>query len=120
MERWEVTERVCAVELYSDGVNYRGSAWICREQHKQEARSSNAVRRWVRQWREEGSARCKKARCRPFSVRTPDNIARVLASVSRSPRRSARKNDQALRLSDRRVRRILSSPIQIASSACFK
>jgi hypothetical protein len=60
-----------------------------RERNQQEDPAANAIRRWLRQWREEGSVTCKKPPGRP-SVRTPDNIARVLASVSRSPRRSAR------------------------------
>jgi hypothetical protein len=46
-------------------------------------------------------------------VRTPYNIARVLASVSSSPRRSARKHAQALGMSDRSVRRILHGDLSL-------
>ena len=66
-----------------------------RERSQQEAPSSNAIRRAVRQWREEGSVTCKKPPGRSSSVRTPDITARVLASISRSPRRTARKHAQA-------------------------
>jgi len=78
--------------------------------------SPNAIRRWVRQWREEVSVTCKKSPGRLSSVLTLDNIARVLASASRSPRRprrSARKHARALRMSDRSVRRILSSDLSL-------
>ena len=86
MERWGVRERVCAVELFirtrSITETRRG---FRRERNQQEALSPNAIRRWVRQWREEGSVTCKKPPGRPSSVRTPDNIAReTLQTVMRS------------------------------------
>jgi len=82
---------VCAVELFiRTGSITETQRGFRREQNEQEAPSPNATRRWVRQWREEGSVKCKKPPGRPSSVRTPDNFAQVLASVSRSPRRSAR------------------------------
>jgi len=91
MERWGVRERVCPVELFiRTGSITETRHGFRRERNQQEAPSSNAIRRWVRQWREEGPVTCKKPPGRPSSVRTPDNFARVLASVSRSPRRSAR------------------------------
>jgi len=47
--------------------------------------SPNAIRPWVRQWREEGSVTCKKPPGRQSSVRTPDNIAQeTLQAVMRS------------------------------------
>jgi len=84
-----------------------------RERNQQKAPFPNAIRRWVRQWREEGSVTCKKPPGQPSSVHTPDNIARVLASVSRSPRRSALKHAQALHKSGRSVRRILRSDLSL-------
>jgi len=92
MERWGARESVCPVELLiRTGSITETQRGFRRERNQEEAPSPNAIRRWVRQWREGGSATCKKApRGRPSSVRTPDKIARVLASVSRSPRRSAR------------------------------
>jgi len=97
MKRWGVRERVCAVEPFvRTGSITETQRGFRRGRNQQEAPSPNAVRRWVRQWRDKGSATCKKPPGRPSSVRTPDNIALVLASVSRSPRRSARKHAQAL------------------------
>ena len=116
MERWGVRECVCPVELFiRAGSITETQRGLRRERNQQEAPSPNATRRWVRQWREEGSVKCKKPPGRPSSVRTPDNIARMLASVSRSPRRSARKHAQALRISDRSVRRILGSDLSLHS-----
>ena len=86
MERWGVRERVCAVELFirtrSITETRRG---FCREWNQQEAPSPNAIRHWLRQWREEGSVTCKNPPGRPSSVRTPDNSAReTLQTVMRS------------------------------------
>ena len=77
---------MCAVELFirtrSITETRRG---FRRERNQQEAPSPNATRRWVRQWREEGSVTCKMPLGRPSSVRTPDNIAREsLQAVTRS------------------------------------
>jgi len=108
MERWGVRECVCAVELFiQTGSITEIQRGFCCEQNQQEAPYPNAIRQWVKQWREEGSVKCKKPPAWPSSVRTPDSIARVLAFVSRSPRRCARKHPQALRMSDRSVQRIL-------------
>ena len=91
MERWGLREQVCPVQLFIwTGSITETHLGFCRERNQQEAPSPNAIRRWVRQWREEGSVTCKMSRGRPSSVRTPGNFARMLASVSRSARRSAR------------------------------
>jgi len=108
MERWGVTERSCGVELFiRTGSITETQRGFCHERNQQEAPSPNAILHWVRQWREEGSVTCEKPPGGPSSVRTPDKIAQVLASVSRSPRRSARKHALAVRMSDRSARRIL-------------
>ena len=64
MEHWGVRERVCAVGLFirtrSITETQSGSR---RERNQQEAPSPNAIRRWIRQWREEGSVTRKKATC---------------------------------------------------------
>ena len=77
MESWGVGERVCAVELFiwtrAITETERG---FRSERNQQEAPSPKAIRRSVRQWREEGSVTCKKPPGRPSLVRTPDNIAR--------------------------------------------
>jgi len=83
MEHRGVRERVCAVELFirtrSITETQRG---FRRERNQQEAPSPNAIRRWVRQWCEEGSVMCKKPPGQPSSVRTPDNITRETLQAS--------------------------------------
>ena len=116
MERWGVRERVWAVGLFIwTGSITETQRGFRRERNQQVAPSPNAIHRWIRQWREEGSVTCKNPPGRPSSVRTPDNIVRVLASVSHSPRQSARKHAQALRMSDRSVQHILHSDLSLHS-----
>jgi hypothetical protein len=101
---------VCAVELFTrTGSITQNQREFRREWNQQEAPSANAICRCVRQWREEGSVTCKKPPVRPSSLRPPDNFARVLASVSRSPRRSSIKQAQDLCMPERSVWRILCS-----------
>jgi hypothetical protein len=105
---------VCHVELFiQTGSIIETQRGFRHEQNQREVPSPNAIRQWVRQWREEGSVKCKKPSGEPASVRTFGNIARALASVSRSPRRSACEHAQALRMSDWTVRRILLSDLSL-------
>jgi hypothetical protein len=70
MERWGVRERVCvcvcvcvcAVEPFIRTRSITETqCGFRRARNQQEAPSPNAIRRWVRQWREKGSATCKKS-----------------------------------------------------------
>jgi len=78
------------VEFENGCVLWMGSAMETRrgfrhEMNRHEAPSPNAIRPWIRQWRKEGSVACNKPTDRPSSVRTPENTARILASVGRGP-----------------------------------
>ena len=56
-----VRERVCVLELFiRTGSITETQRGFRLEPNQQEAPSPNAIRRWVRQWREEGSVTCKK------------------------------------------------------------
>jgi hypothetical protein len=114
MERWGVGEFVHAVELLirSGSIAERRRVFR-RELNQQDVPSPNSVCRWVRQWREEGSVSCKKPPGQPSSVRTLENIAGVFASVDRSPRRSAPKHAPALGMSDRSLRRIQHTALNL-------
>jgi transposase len=95
------TFRVCVVDLFNQtGSSAEIQVGFRRELHEQEATSPNEIRRWLRQWREEGSVACKRPPGRPSSVRTPEKIARVLAILGRSPSRSARRHVQVLGMPD--------------------
>jgi hypothetical protein len=61
----------------------------------------------VSNFRATGSALKKKPPGRPLTITTPENVARVRASIQKFPRRSAVKHAASLGLSDRSVRRIL-------------
>jgi transposase len=66
---------VCAVELFIlTGSITNNQHGFRHEQNQKEAPSPNVIHRWVRQWREEGSVKCKMPPGRPPSVRTPDNF----------------------------------------------
>jgi hypothetical protein len=58
MECCSVRECVCAVELFiRTGSIIETQQGFSREWNQQETPSTNAIRRWVRQWHEEGSVR---------------------------------------------------------------
>lgn len=71
------------------------------------------IRKWISSVRATGSAVPNKPVRRPKSVRTPENIAAVRASIEQFPDRSARKHAAALRISSRTVRRILHSDLHL-------
>lgn len=68
---------------------------------------------WLSNFRATGSALKRKSSGRPLTATTPDNVARVSASIQQSPRRSALKHAAALELSDRSVRRILHTHLHM-------
>ena len=69
--------------------------------------SKHAIKTWIKNSEETGSALKKKPTGRPRSARTPQNIEAVRVSVLRSSRRSVRKLVAAVRLSRECARRIL-------------
>lgn len=104
MECWGFKRTcMCCGTFYSDGVHYSVSAQILLWTESTGALSPNAIHWWGRQGCEEGSATCIKPPAWQSSVCTPENIARVLASVGCSLRCSACKLAQALGMSDRSV-----------------
>jgi hypothetical protein len=73
MDCWGVRERVCAVEVFIGAGSITDTLrGFRRERDQQEAPTSNLIRRWVRQWREKVSVKCKKPPSWPSSVHTPD------------------------------------------------
>ena len=61
--------------------------------------SKQAIKTWIKNFEETGSALKKKPTGRPRSARTPQNIEAVGVSVLRSTRRSVRKLAAVVRLS---------------------
>lgn len=66
------------------------------------------IRRWVQNFRSTSSAKKKKPTGKPRSIRTPENIQIVKEAALKSPSRSARSQANALKISDRSVRRMLN------------
>jgi hypothetical protein len=69
--------------------------------------SKHAIKSWIENLEETGSALKKNLTERPRTARTPQNIEAVRVSVVRSPRRSVRKQAAAVRLPPECVRQIL-------------
>jgi len=68
---------------------------------------------WVSNMRATGSTLKRKPPGQPQSVRTPENVQTVRASIEQSPRHSARKHAAALGISDRSVRRMLHQELRM-------
>jgi transposase len=118
MERWSVEHRAFAVETY-----FRNNDSVVLAQrvfrryfniHWNDSVSiGNTVLLWVRNCKETASAAQRKPPGREPSLITPENIERVRQVFVRNPRRSASRNDIALRMSDRTVRRILYEDLNL-------
>ena len=68
---------------------------------------------WISNLRVTGSILKRKSRGRPRTVRTPENVEAVRASIQQSPKRSARKHAIALGISSRNLRRILHADLKL-------
>jgi hypothetical protein len=71
------------------------------------------IKKTVSDFRQTGSALKRNSTDRRRTATRPENVAAVRASAKQSPRRSARKHADALRLSDRSVRRILHRDLKM-------
>lgn len=74
--------------------------------------SRNTLLRWVSGFRTTGNITKKKPPGLVRTSRTPENIARVRAALTRSPSRSARKHAQELNMNRESVRRILRKDLK--------
>lgn len=108
MDRWAIHMRVACVELFlrNNSITETQRRFRYQFQHRN-APSRNTILQWVTKWRLTGSVRDEYRVPHRHSVTTPGNTERVIAAVTRSPRRSIVRQALALRLSDRSVRRML-------------
>ncbi|KAF2891315.1 hypothetical protein ILUMI_14858 [Ignelater luminosus] len=102
MEQWSGEQRAFVVKSY-----YKNNCVVADQQHFQtyfqirrhgRVPLARAIKEWVRKFEQTGSANNVKHKGPKKSVRTPENIDRVRASVEPSPKRSIRKRAQALRI----------------------
>lgn len=109
MDQWSGQQRAFAVKMfYKNHDSLEGAQREFRRHfHLNRVPSKHAIRTWIDNFEETGSALKKKPTGRPRSARTARNIEAVRISVLQSPRRSARKQAAALRLPRESVRRIL-------------
>jgi transposase len=75
--------------------------------------SAYAIKIWVSNFKETGSALKKKPSGGRQTVRTPENTATLRTAVNRTPRRSAVWHAIAMNISDRSVRRMLHNELRI-------
>ena len=68
---------------------------------------------WISNLRATRSTLKRKSRGRPRTVRTPENVEAVRASIQQSPKLSARKHAMALGISSRSLRRILHTYLKL-------
>ena len=111
MMRWNSEERSFAVETYfSNGYSVIATQRAFRRRFNiapsGRVPDRKSIVTWVTTFRQTSSTTRRRTGV-PRPIRSPENVAAVRASILRSPRRSARKHESALGLSDRSVRRIL-------------
>jgi len=68
---------------------------------------------WISNLRATGSTLKRKSTGRPRTVRTPENVEAVRASIQQSPKRSACEHAMALGISSRNLRRILHADLKL-------
>jgi hypothetical protein len=68
---------------------------------------------WIYNLQVTASTLKRKSPGRPTTVKTPENVKAVRASIQQSPKRSARKHAMALGISSRSLRRILHADLNL-------
>jgi hypothetical protein len=68
---------------------------------------------WISNLRATGSTLKRKSLGRPRTIRTPENVEAIRASIQQSPKCSARKHAMALGISSRSLRRILHADLKL-------
>lgn len=117
MERWTVEHRMFAYDAFvQNGESVLTVQRLFRIHFNRGRRgnvpSRNTILSWVNNLRTTGSIVKKKPPGPTRTARTPENIERVRAALTRSPSRSARKHARELRMSRESVRTILHKDLQ--------
>jgi hypothetical protein len=110
---WSSEHRAFVVEFIQNGgspIMMQSAFRICFTLGR---RDPVPVHNWVSNFRQTVSALKKKCTGRPRTTTGPETVAVVRASIEQSPRRSVRKHVDALRLSDRSIRRILHRDLRM-------
>lgn len=112
MDAWSGAQRAFVIKVFyknNDSVEAARREFRCHFNLGRHDRvpSAHAIKTWIRNFEETGSAMKKKPRGRVRTVRTPDNIQAVREAVIRSPHRSIRRHSASLQVHSSSVRRIL-------------
>jgi transposase len=112
MEQWTGVQRAFAVKaFYQNNDNYAAAQRLFRRHFQINSNnpvpSAHAIKTWIKNFEETGSALKRKPPGKERSIRTPENIETVRAALEQSPQRSVRRHAASLNISDRSLRRIL-------------
>jgi len=116
MDQWNGSQRAIAIKVYYKNNDSLTAARREFRRHYNLGRhdrvlSCIAIKTWVNNFEETGSALKKKPPGAQRTQRTPENIEAVRTSFEKSPRRSVRKQAAALDLRRTTVRRILHNDL---------
>ena len=110
---WSPQERARAVELFlqkgSPGAALRA---LRREWGPRAAPGREALRRWVRQFREEGSVQGDQHRRRPLHA-APADLAKLRRAICRNPRLSVRRLSTKIGLPRSTIHRLLRRQLRL-------
>jgi hypothetical protein len=95
IEHWTAARRAFGVEVYFK--NHETMVKTCRLFRRQWG-IKNTIKSWVQTFRETAPTMKRRSPGRSHTVRTPENVNRVLVAVLPSLRRSARRQSVALQL----------------------
>lgn len=112
MDAWSGAQRAFAIKaFYKNNDSVEGARREFRRHFNlgrhDRVPSAHAIKTWIHNFEESGSAMGKKPPGRARTIRTPVNIQAVRDAVIRSPHRSIRRHAASLQLHSSSVRRIL-------------
>jgi transposase len=112
MHQWSGVERAFAIKaFYKNNDNYAAAQQLFRRHFQINCNnpvpSAHAIKTWIKNFEETGSALKRKPPGKERSIRTPENIEIVRAALEQSPQLSMRRHAASLNISDRSLRRIL-------------
>ena len=115
MESYSIEDRIKVIqEHYKNGQKIKNTFRALRDYFGQHKRpNETTIGRLVRKFEATGSVSDAPKSGRPKSVRTPENIASVSASVREDPKTSTTRRSQELGISRRSLGRILHKDLNL-------
>jgi transposase len=111
MDQWSGAQRAFAIKAFYKNDSYAAAQRLFSRHFQinpnNPVPSAHAIKTWIKNFEETGSALKRKPPGKERSIRTPENIETVRAALEQSPQRSMRRHAASLNISDRSLRRIL-------------